>query len=312
MKQLASGMAVVVVLALVTSLAVTGAPSVTEETDLEVKVEENNPWTNLAVNNQREDFQFVIMTDRTGGRRPGVFTKALGQVNLLQPEFVMSVGDLIEGGTEDPGQWALEWSEFQSKVESLQMPFFFCPGNHDISNVPMGENWNRKFGRSYYHFRYHDVLFMVLNTEDPPNKERPYNISQEQQTWAADVLAKNDDVRWTRVFLHKPTWTYTDDDPVDFGWTSIEDALQGRPYTVFAGHKHTYAKFIRKGQKYYMLASTGGVSNLSGRENGKFDHFVWVTMKDNGPVIANILLDGVEDENVRVLPDPLAGRAAAK
>ena len=45
-------------------------------------------------------------------------------INMLQPEFVMSVGDLIEGYSEDPGQWALEWSEFESKLDALQMPFF--------------------------------------------------------------------------------------------------------------------------------------------------------------------------------------------
>jgi hypothetical protein len=198
----------------------------------------------------------------------------------------------------------LEWSEFCSKVEELQMPFFFCAGNHDISNLPMREDWAQRFGRSYYHFRYRDVLFVVLNTEDPPDTEEPYNFSVLQQEWARSVLDRNQDVRWTFVILHKPTWTYTETDPIASGWTAIEETLAGRPYTVFAGHKHEYAKYIRRGQEYYMLATTGGGSNLSGLANGKFDHFVWVTMKDGEPVIANLLLDGIENEDVRTLPDP--------
>jgi hypothetical protein len=45
----------------------------------------------------------VIVTDRTGGHREHVFRDAMPKVNLLRPAFVMSVGDLIEGYTEDRG-----------------------------------------------------------------------------------------------------------------------------------------------------------------------------------------------------------------
>ncbi len=150
MQRLMMGLAVVAILAVV--LAVNGAVNridsalgeATAEAErqtasIQATVEKKNPWTNLKVNNRPKNFQFVILTDRTGGRRPGVFTRAIEKVNLLQPEFVVSVGDLIEGYTEDPGGWALEWSEFQSTLERLQMPFFYCAGNHDISNLPMSD-----------------------------------------------------------------------------------------------------------------------------------------------------------------------------
>ena len=32
-----------------------------------------------------------------------------------------------------------------------------------------------------------------------------------------------------------------------------------------------------------------------------FDEIVWVTMTDQGPRITNLLMDGIYDENVRVL-----------
>jgi serine/threonine-protein phosphatase CPPED1 len=306
MRRIATSLMVALVLAAVAAFSVTGAPQSKTARDLDVDVQDRNPWTHLELNNRPADFQFAIVTDRTGGRRPGVFTRAVEKINLLQPQFVMSVGDLIEGYTDDPGMWAIEWSEFESAVDRLQMPFFFCVGNHDISNVPMSEDWQRKFGRSYYHFRYHDVLFLVLNSEDPPaTRERPYSFGPEQQEWAARVLADNADARWTFVFLHKPTWTYPDADPVALGWTAIEDALGDRRYTVFAGHRHQYGRFVRRGREYIMLATTGGSSNLAGLEQGRFDHVTWVTMKDDAPVIANILLDGIEPSDVRTLPDPM-------
>lgn len=296
--------AAVLILLTVTRLAMTRtnepAPAASPASAA-MKIEQNakNPWTHLEINDRPDNFQFAIVTDRTGGHRPGVFQKAVEKLNLLQPEFVLSVGDLIEGYSQDPGAWALEWSEFENSVRNLQMPFFFCPGNHDISNVPMSQEWSRKFGRSYYHFVYRDCLFLVLNSEDPPVTDKiPYQFSEEQRRWAAQVLAENKDVRWTFVFMHKPTWTFENVDHAALGWTAIEDALQGRKYSVFAGHKHVYARYIRKGMEYYMLATTGGSSKLTGLADGRFDHFVWVTMKDQ-PVIGNVLLDGVQNSAVR-------------
>ncbi len=36
-----------------------------------------------------DNFQFVIVGDRTGRPRPGVFSNAMHQINLMQPEFVV-------------------------------------------------------------------------------------------------------------------------------------------------------------------------------------------------------------------------------
>lgn len=319
MKTIAAGAGAVLILAVLVTLSVTGAPGEPAARgtpkDLGIKTEDRNPWTNLNLNNRKESFQFAIVSDNTGGRRVGVFPRAVAKLNLLQPEFVVSVGDLIDGYSEDPGQWALEWSEFETHVARLEMPFFLCPGNHDMSNVPMRDEWKRKFGRTYYEFRYKDVLFLVVDSEDPPvytDKTMPYRISVDQQKWAADVLAKNADVRWTFVFLHKPTWSFPGADHEKCGWLGIENALAGRKYTVFAGHKHNYAKFHRKGMEYYMLATTGGGSKLRGYADGEFDHFTWITIRGDKPVIANIMLDGVEGDAIRVLPDPETQAKGAK
>lgn len=161
---------------------------------MEIEVESKNPWTSLSLNNQPRNFQFAIVTDRTKKHHPRVFAEAVKKLNLLQPEFVISIGDLIEGYSEDSGQWALEWTEFQGKLQQLQMPFFYVPGNHDLANPRMADNWKRKFGRTFYEFRYHDVLFVALNSEDPPDS-KPYRIGPEQIQWLSDVLARNQNVR---------------------------------------------------------------------------------------------------------------------
>lgn len=250
-----------------------------------------NPWTSLQPRNEAGCFQFAVVSDNTGGARKGVFGDAVGKLNLLQPEFVVSVGDLIEGYTEDRDLIEKQWDEFEGYVKQLRMPFFYVPGNHDITNAVMAEIWRERFGRSYYHFRYQDVLFLCLNSEDPP----PSNMSDEQVDYVARALYDNRDVYWTLVFLHKPLWTHEQ----ETGWEKVEALLQGREYTVFAGHLHRYEKQIRHNRRYLILATTGGSSPLRGPAFGEFDHLVWVTMTEEGPVVANLMLDGIWDDAVR-------------
>jgi hypothetical protein len=266
--------------------------------EFDFKVEKRNPVSHLRFNNARTDFQFAIVSDRTGGHRARVFSRAVEQLNLLQPEFVVSVGDLIEGYTDNRAVLAQEWREFQSYVARLQMPFFFVPGNHDLANKLQDRLWQEKFGRRYYEFVYRNVLFLMLNSEDPPGTGEG-KVSADQIAWLKKTLEANAGVRWTLVFLHRPLWVMTNTEKT--GWLEAEKLLKGRPYTVFAGHVHRYQKFVRQGQNYYMLATTGGASKMRGPEQGEFDHIVWVTMKKDGPVLANILLDGILPENLQAI-----------
>ena len=63
------------------------------------------PVSNRPINNAEETFRFAIVSDRTGGMRSGIFANAIDKVESMQPEFVLSVGDLIDGYTEDPIVW---------------------------------------------------------------------------------------------------------------------------------------------------------------------------------------------------------------
>src|SRR5262245_31303938 len=118
--------------------------------EFDFKREDRNPVSHLRLNNDPSDFQFAIVSDRTGGHRARIFSRAVEQLNLLQPEFVVSVGDLIEGYTEDVSRLTAEWLEFQSYVSRLQMPFFYVPGNHDLANLTEEKLWKEKFGRRWY------------------------------------------------------------------------------------------------------------------------------------------------------------------
>ena len=71
------------------------------------------------VNDHKNKFNFVVVTDRTGGERKGIWEKGIEKINLMQPAFVVSVGDLINGYTEDLNKIENEWNEFNSFVKKL-------------------------------------------------------------------------------------------------------------------------------------------------------------------------------------------------
>jgi hypothetical protein len=294
----------VAVVSLFLSAPAAPAARAAEKPDLRIAADAGpNPWTSLSINNDPKNFQFAIVTDRTGGHRPGVFEDAVKKLNLLQPEFVMSVGDLIEGYTRNEKEVERQWAEFASFTAKLKMPFFYVPGNHDLSNEMQHRKWAERFGRKYYHFVYRDVLFLCLNSEDPQRQ-----IGPEQLAYIDKTLEENAGVRWTLVFFHQPLWIYEQggannpygDEGRPVGWAAVEKLLRanGRQFTVFAGHFHQYIKEVRNDRRFIVLASTGGASQLRGLQFGEFDHVAWVTMTDDGPLVANLLLSGIWDENV--------------
>jgi hypothetical protein len=282
------------------------------------------PWLGDDFDASPERFSFAIISDLTGGEREGIFDIAVAQLNLLRPEFVISVGDLIEGETDQPPLLQQEWQVFDARAGRLRAPFFHVGGNHDLTGFPLRAVWEERFGQRYYWFRYGDALFLVMDSEDhSPQKmaqmfearseairlfdagrteearlskymrmpERMTGwIGEEQVSYFLDVLEANEDVRWTFLFMHKPVWIRDDPKPFD----ALEAALQARPYTYFNGHYHSYSHAERYGRDYMTLGTTGG--SQSATNDSAFDHITLVTVDDDGPSIATLRLDGILDK----------------
>ena len=261
---------------------------------------EQKPWTHLNFGDrQGMDFSFGIISDRTGRPTPGVFEGAIEKFNRMRPEFVISVGDFIEGGCmEDFSAPFLQkqWDYIKPEIEKCIPPFFYVAGNHDYSpqspNSHGWELWHKMFGVPYYYFIYKNVLFLCLNSNYAPT-----GLGEEQLKWAQDVLKEKCDVRWTFIFLHQPGRWLQDE------FARLEETLYERNYTVISGDMHRYAKYVRNGRKYFMLGTTGGgdVQVAQGKRGvhfGEFDHITWVSMCGDQPEFTNIALDGIYDENV--------------
>ena len=136
---------------------------------------EKKPWTDKDFLNDPSDFQFAIVSDRTGGVREGVFPRAVNKLNELRPEFVITVGDMIKGGAgnRDVDKLMGEWEEFNSFIKGFDMPFFYLPGHHDVGNEVADEIWDELYGVRYYSFVYKNVLFLCLNTQEVRVQSQP-------------------------------------------------------------------------------------------------------------------------------------------
>jgi len=297
----------------------------------EGEVPDAKPWTSEDFANDPDEFQFAVLGDRGGGASPlGTYERAIEQLNWLRPEFVMSVGDFIEGYTTVQEEMDEQWEEFESIVAKLRMPFFFVRGNHDI-NMPLTRKaWAERRGPQYYSFRYNDVLFLVLDTEDaerpmPPNMEEDiatYNRLKKEDPQKATAFiiewmktpeaqeafghgAKVEFPEAQRAWFSKvlsenadARWTFVFmhepvwDNPSD-SFKEIDRAIQGRDYTFFAGHTHYYDYDLINGHEYITVGSAGAAFVHDGP--GNVDHLTWVTMTADGPEIAGIALKGIFD-----------------
>ncbi len=282
------------------------------------------PWTSTDLPSSVGATRFVVMSDRTGGERPGVLAEAVERVNLLRPDFVVSVGDLIEGFNDDRDAHRAEWDELEDIVSRLDMPFFFATGNHDVSNQESLDVWRERHGPTYYHFRVGDLLFLIVDTEDPPPPPDPEMVAagprlgelsrtdhaafrrelaklfdhdgtqdvaiSNAQIEEHERVLRDNPARWTFVILHKPAWQ---GDPHP-NFLRLEAALADRDYTMLAGHIHNYRRTSRNGRDYIRLGATGG-SYHHPDDAGTYDHVLLVTLTDEGPTFANLLLEGILD-----------------
>lgn len=293
----------------------------------------NVPWTHENFDAETDKFTFALFSDLTGGEREGVFELAVEQLRLLRPELIVSVGDLIEGGSMDHEQLTQEWNSFDERANRAHAPVFHVGGNHDLTNPDMWQVWEQRYGKRYYHFVYKNVLFLVLDTEDNPPEFQQYiheirletikviaeqgwgeaaanteyakleeassgRIGSEQAAYFRGVIKQHPQVNWTFLLMHKAAWERADEE----NFSTIEAALADHPYTVFHGHLHAYRHQQRFTRDYIRLGTTGG-SHTSGKEMA-IDHVTLVTMTTDGPDIANLRMSGIFDKTGKI---PLKG-----
>lgn len=123
------------------------------------------PWFGELPAPTGDDYDFAIISDRTGGAVYNMFEKGLEAAKKLHPEFIVSIGDLVEGYWTDGQEAHEEWDRIDGLLSELGIPVFQTVGNHDYGTETMIKVWHERKGLDYYAFRYHNALFLIANTE---------------------------------------------------------------------------------------------------------------------------------------------------
>jgi len=236
--------------------------------------------------------RFAIIGDRTGGHEPGVYGSIIKEIELLKPDFVMTVGDMIEG-TGDSMKTKAEWDEYMTLIEPLTCDIHHTPGNHDIwpGDDKSLELFRRYVSNNYYSFDYKGLHFIVMDNSCLQSND---DLPDEQIKWLESDLKANSDAAYTMVFFHKPFWSGS----IALGKPDkLHEIFKSNGVdAVFTGHYHRYFSGEFDGIKYTSLGSSGGGTQTS--PTGLHYQFGWVTVDHRGISIAVL-----EKESVRPWDD---------
>jgi len=266
-----------------------------------IKMTGENAFVKREFIQNSEKFTFAILGDKTTGGVYNwpIFDRAVKEINLLQPDFVVMVGDMIQGTIRDTSILNRMWKEFNAHAEKLDVPLYVLPGNHDISNEVMYDYWNRKIGLRYYSFLHNNSLFILLNTEEY-KKTKDGEFGREQLDFVKEQLDANENVNQTFIFFHRPLWYEKD---AKHGgnkeWSEIQSWIKNRDVTLFAGHWHNLEFQRIEGNRHIVLSATGGeLEEKLFTELGYFHHYTLVTVDKDTSTISYIKPGSIFPEDI--------------
>ena len=251
-----------------------------------------------AASGAEEGFHFAVLSDRTGGHEEGVYPRVIEEIGRLNPDFVVTVGDQIEGYMDDMELANAQWDTIFGFLDRLECPVYLTPGNHDIWSDESETVYSERTGFApYYSFDHGNAHFVVLDN----SRIESWSDDPDQLEWLEADLAGAAGAGHMFVFAHKPLWTQT---LALGGVEPLHEILRTHEVDVhFTGHLHHYFSAEYDGVSYVSMGSSGGgtLATDSSTARGEFFQFGWVTVNDEGYELAVVELGGVHGSDVSTL-----------
>lgn len=227
--------------------------------------------------------RFVVYGDSRSGH--AIHAQVVQAILDEDPDLVLSIGDLVERGTEDS-----DWDRFFAVATPLlqRVPFFMAPGNHEYARRGQGavnlfKIWNRHFPPQTVPGGSNTPPSHVMATPRPPVAGEPeagprgfYSFDIAGVHFVAldsNQLRNGEQLRWLEADLERirpkrprALIVFMHDGPYSTGWhgdnsTLIRDYVpvleRNRVNMVFSGHDHDYERGHR-GRLDYIVTGGGG------------------------------------------------------
>ena len=251
------------------------------------------------------DFKFAFLTDiHVQPERNAIngFKQSIDTVNKLNPDFVITGGDLIMDALEQNFERSDSLYKIYNKVSELfKMPVYNTLGNHEIFgwfNVNEIDTLHEEYGKKmyekrtgrkrYYAFNYGGWRFYIFDSVHQKDNSQYYgHVDTEQMEWLQEDLKHIGKSVPIAISTHIPlatVWTQLEygAEQANFPGVVITNAKEVLELfkdhnlkLVLQGHLHFYENIEAKGIHFI---TAGAVSSKwwNGKNNGLEEGFLMV------------------------------------
>lgn len=256
----------------------------------------------------REPISFLVAGHVYGA--PGVdnegfhppFSAYLMSSDLSDIAYSFLTGDVVLSSTEK------DWVDVYTEMDAYQMDWHIAPGNHDLKNYEIYEEY---VGDRYYSFQDDRAVYVMLDAT-----ENNWNIVGEQLQMFEEALetATSEDLLFF-VFMHQLLW-YEDGNQYS---TCTPNSLEGK-----VGESNFLTELIPLAEAsgaitYFFAGDVGAFENgcsimyddrgamhfiASGMGGGKSDNLIQVNIMGNSEVELEVIaLNGEERNGLGLIED---------
>lgn len=271
---------------------------------------------------QKASWSFVVWGHARGnadGKLPRHFDEVLDRIADLDPDFLVTTGDMIWGALEAAPEEVTrtvrqDFARLDAGLERLGIPTFRVPGNHDVHSLATRDVFRERYQEPPYAFTHNGSRFILLDSmgiRGRTDDTRPYwgaesvPLDAYQLGFLEDEMINQSDYEHVFIFIHHAApWIERE----GFWWADVHPLIKGgKVRAVFSGSPWGFKyAHLEKDDIHYILSSslTERPAAFFRTERGarertmhqQLDNFQHVRVADEGYTIQTIVIGALDTE----------------